>query len=249
MEKFHKSLVSVEAMARVGAWDALADGLSKTLQGSSLPSEVAAPLKGLQAEAGRLTDLFKLREALARGWDAAPDAAALSLQLDSLRKATGDADLADRLARLLAVKAAWEGHGAAAAALSLSGEGPDVDAELADLRKPRSGGTESTSITTHDERELARRRVARGVLEEIDHHIDCGRFTAAVLTREIREMRVNAKELAGLAPRKSTAGSPTATASAVRKALGRNLTETEAAVLRKMHAAGKSVEAIVEVLR
>lgn len=253
LAKFEKSLVAVEASARAGAWGMLASGLEKATS-ASLPAGVVAPLRAVREESGRLTDLQNLRAAVTARWEGAPDAAAIEKHLAAIRAATGDRELADRLRRLLAVKAVWEGHEATAAALTATGEAPDLDAELTELQRPLLlDPTKASPVSTDDERLLACRRVVRHALEGIDHHLDCGRFNVAVHLVDVRALRTEAgkavRELSGAADPKPPAGSFDTVAAEVGKKLGRALTQTDRVVLRQMHAADKIVAEMVQALR
>ncbi len=249
LEKFDKALAGVETLARAGVWDALGTGLEKT--GSGLPGAVAAPLKGIQAEAARLDELLRLRTAVTTTWAAAPDPAALAKHVEALRTATGDAKLADRLTRLLAVKALWEGHDATAVRLC-GAEAPNLDAELEALRRPHLADPERAApIATDEDRDAVCQRVVRELLGEIDHHLDCGRYSASVHLADVRAVRTGVskalKTLTGADPK--PADTFEAVAAEVSKALGRKLTETDRVILRQMHAAKKSLEEMTAAVR
>lgn len=255
LAKVQKSLVAVEAMARVGAWSELGASLEKIAASNSASSGWTAPLRAIQTEAARLDDLLKLRQAITSVWTTAPDAATLTKQLEATRLSTGDRELADRLKRLLAVKASWEGHDATAVALVAGPEGFDMDAELGTLQvKHLTNPERATPIVTDDDRVVACRRVVRGLLEGIDRHLDCGRSNVAVQLQDVRSIRSSAaksaKALSGSNEAKPVEGETfEMRAEAVGKTLGRELTPSDRVILRQMHTAKKSLEEMVETLR
>ena len=94
LAKFEKSLVAVEASARAGAWGVLASGLEKATA-ASLPAGVAAPLRAVREESGRLTDLRNLRAAITsrRSFVCRTSGAATARQPTTVSKASKREDL------------------------------------------------------------------------------------------------------------------------------------------------------------
>lgn len=252
LTKFEKSLAGVETLARVGAWGQLRDALNKAGAMSGLPEGATVPLKAVQSEAARLDELLRLRAAITTEWKSAPDAAATAAHVESFRAATGDEQLAEHLTRLLVVKALWEGHPGAAERLARA-EAPSLDAELESLRRPRlTDPAKAPPISTDEERVAACHQAVRDLLAGIDAHLDSGRYTVGVHLRDVRAIRTNAtnaaKDLRNGTGTQSD-GSFEKVVEAVGKQLGRTPTEVDRAVLRKMHAAKKTVDEMVEALR
>lgn len=252
LAKFEKSLAGVETLARVGAWGQLREGLNKAGAMSGLPEGVTVPLKGVQSEAARLDELLRLRAAITTEWKAAPDVAAAVAHIESFRAATGDERLAEQLTKLLVVKALWEGHPEAAEKLACD-EAPSLDAELEALRRSRlTDPAKASPISSDEERAAACHQAVRESLAGIDAHLDSGRYTVGVHLRDVREIRNNATKAAKDLRNGNgaeTDGSFEKVVEAVGKELGRTPTAVDRAVLRKMHAAKKTVNEMVEALR
>jgi hypothetical protein len=261
LRKTRDQLDTVEMLTGERAWIVLAVALKNQPPLPGLP-ELTAELRGVQAESDRLAALERIRRHLTTAWFLAPDAGTLGTDLETLRSATADRELADRIRRLLAVKATWEGHAPIARSLIPGESDFDLDDELATL-KPTVATTSADGsgvevalvgpeLPADWAREIACRQVTRALLADLDRHLTAGRYTVATHVRELREFRTAlGRALEQLDGKQPHSKAPTfdATVEAVARDLGRSLTRSERLIARHMNLAGKSTDEITRTLK
>jgi hypothetical protein len=261
LRKMRDQLDTLEMLAGERAWVVLAAGLKDQPPLPGLP-ELTAALRGVQTESDRLAALGRIRRHLTTAWFLAPDAGKLGTDLETLRTATADRELADRVRRLLAVKATWEGHDPVARSLIPGESAFDLDDELAALKGTAATatadgpGVEIASVgpelPADWAREIACRQATRSLLADLDRRLTAGRYTVGIHVREVREFSTAlGRALEQLDGKQPQSKAPTfdATVEAVARDLGRPLTRSERLIARHMHLAGKPTDEITHTLK
>jgi hypothetical protein len=109
-----KLVEQIHTLGVKNQWDGARKLIQGGLRGNEFPDRLRHTFKTLDGHARRLNSLENIKQAIGQSWKRPPDVPRLRQDLAGLLDGTGDAALATRTQRFLALKAAWEGHPKAA---------------------------------------------------------------------------------------------------------------------------------------